>query len=63
MCDRQSNARTGVGGSFPGALRDAGSSLFTLGFAARSGTEPSAAGFLAAAGDGRKSRSIRFAGT
>ncbi len=37
------------GGSFPGALREAGSSLFTLGFAARSGTEPSAADFLAAA--------------
>ena len=28
------------GGTFPGALREAGSSLFTLGFAARSGTEP-----------------------
>jgi hypothetical protein len=37
------------GGSFPNALREAGSSLFTLGFAARSGTEPSAAEFLAAA--------------
>ena len=37
------------GGSFPGALREAGSSLFTLGFAARSGPEPSAAEFLAAA--------------
>jgi hypothetical protein len=37
------------GGSFPGALREAGSSLFTLGFAARSGTEPSVADFLAAA--------------
>jgi hypothetical protein len=37
------------GGSFPAALRAAGSSLFTLGFAARSGTEPSVAEFLAAA--------------
>jgi hypothetical protein len=37
------------GGSFPNALRIAGSSLFTLGFAARSGTEPSIAEFLAAA--------------
>ncbi len=37
------------GGSFPGALRDAGSSLFTLGFALRGGAEPSAAEFLAAA--------------
>ena len=37
------------GGSFPTALREAGSSLFTLGFAARSGTEPSVAEFLAAA--------------
>ena len=37
------------GGTFPGALREAGSSLFTLGFAARSGTEPSVAEFLAAA--------------
>ena len=37
------------GGSFPDALREAGSSLFTLGFAARSGTEPSVADFLAAA--------------
>ncbi len=37
------------GGSFPGALREAGSSLFTLGFAARSGGEPSTAEFLAAA--------------
>src|ERR1019366_2685286 len=37
------------GGSFPRALREAGSSLFTLGFAARSGTEPSVAEFLAAA--------------
>jgi hypothetical protein len=37
------------GGSFPEALREAGSSLFTLGFAARRGTEPSVADFLAAA--------------
>jgi hypothetical protein len=37
------------GGSFPAALREAGSSLFTLGFALRSGTEPSVAEFLAAA--------------
>jgi hypothetical protein len=37
------------GGNFPSALREAGSSLFTLGFAVRSGTEPSAAEFLAAA--------------
>jgi hypothetical protein len=37
------------GGSFPAALREAGSSLFTLGFATRSGTEPSATEFLAAA--------------
>ena len=37
------------GGSFPDALREAGSSLFTLGFAARTGTEPSVTGFLAAA--------------
>ena len=37
------------GGGFPDALREAGSSLFTLGFAARSGTEPSAVEFLAAA--------------
>jgi hypothetical protein len=36
------------GGSFPNALREAGSSLFTLGFAARSGTEPTVADFLAA---------------
>ena len=35
--------------SFPDALREAGSSLFTLGFAFRSGAEPSAAEFLAAA--------------
>ena len=37
------------GGSFPDALREAGSSLFTLGFAARTGTEPSVTDFLAAA--------------
>ncbi len=37
------------GGSFPDALREAGSSLFTLGFAAWMGTEPSVADFLAAA--------------
>jgi hypothetical protein len=37
------------GGSFPDALREAGSSLFTLGFAARTGTGPSVADFLAAA--------------
>ncbi len=37
------------GGSFPDALREAGSSLFTLGFAVRSGTEPSVVEFLAAA--------------
>jgi hypothetical protein len=37
------------GGSFSSALRESGSSLFTLGFAMRSGTEPSAAEFLAAA--------------
>jgi hypothetical protein len=37
------------GGSFAGALREAGSSLFTLGFAVRTGTEPSIAEFLAAA--------------
>ena len=37
------------GGSFPSALREAGSSLFTLGFAVRSGAGPSAAEFLAAA--------------
>jgi hypothetical protein len=37
------------GGSFPDALREAGSSLFTLGFAARRGTEPSVTDFLAAA--------------
>lgn len=37
------------GGSFPDALREAGSSLFTLGFAASSGTEPSVVDFFAAA--------------
>ena len=37
------------GGSFPDALREAGSSLFTLGFAARNVAEPSAVDFLAAA--------------
>jgi hypothetical protein len=37
------------GGSFPDALREAGSSLFTLGFAARRSAEPSVADFLAAA--------------
>jgi hypothetical protein len=37
------------GGSFPDAVREAGSSLFTLGFAARSGTEPGIVDFLAAA--------------
>ena len=37
------------GGSFPAALREAASSLFTLGFAVRNGTEPSVAEFLAAA--------------
>jgi hypothetical protein len=37
------------GGSFPDALREAGSSLFTLGFAVRSGTEPNTVEFLAAA--------------
>jgi hypothetical protein len=37
------------GGSFPAALRDAGSSLFTLGFASRRGAEPNVAEFLAAA--------------
>jgi hypothetical protein len=37
------------GGSFPAALREAGSSLFTLGFAARAGAEPSVVDFLAAA--------------
>ncbi len=37
------------GGSFPDALREAGSSLFTLGFADRNGAEPSVVDFLAAA--------------
>jgi hypothetical protein len=37
------------GGSFPDALREAGSSLFTLGFADRHTTEPSVVDFLAAA--------------
>ncbi len=37
------------GGSFPDALREAGSSLFTLGFAARSVAEPSVVDFFAAA--------------
>jgi hypothetical protein len=37
------------GGSFPDAVREAASSLFTLGFAARSGTEPSVVDFAAAA--------------
>jgi hypothetical protein len=37
------------GGSFAVALREAGSSLFTLGFATRSGAEPSVTEFLAAA--------------
>jgi hypothetical protein len=37
------------GGSFPDALREAGSSLFTLGFAARKGTGPTSTDFLAAA--------------
>jgi hypothetical protein len=37
------------GGSFPGALREAGSSLFTLGFVARSSAGPTAADFGAAA--------------
>jgi hypothetical protein len=37
------------GGSFADALREAGSSLFTLGFAARRGAEPSVVDFLAAA--------------
>jgi hypothetical protein len=37
------------GGSFADALRESGSSLFTLGFAFRNGTEPSVAEFLAAA--------------
>jgi hypothetical protein len=38
-----------AGGSFPDALREAGSSLFTLGFAASRGAGPSAVDFLAAA--------------
>jgi hypothetical protein len=38
-----------LGGSLPDALREAGSSLFTLGFAARRGAEPSVVDFLAAA--------------
>jgi hypothetical protein len=38
-----------AGGSFPDALREAGSSLFTLGFAARSVAEPSVVDFFAAA--------------
>ncbi len=37
------------GGSFPGAMREAGSSLFTLGFADRNAAEPSVVDFLAAA--------------
>jgi hypothetical protein len=37
------------GGSLASALREAGSSLFTLGFAVRSGAEPSVVDFLAAA--------------
>jgi hypothetical protein len=37
------------GGSFLTALRESGSSLFTLGFASRSGAEPNVAEFLAAA--------------
>jgi len=37
------------GGSFPGALREAGSSLFTLGFADRSLAGPSVIDFIAAA--------------
>jgi hypothetical protein len=37
------------GGSFPAALREAGSSLFTLGFADRSAAAPSVIDFLAAA--------------
>jgi len=36
------------GGSFPDALREAGSSLFTLGFAARSAAGPSVIDFIAA---------------
>jgi hypothetical protein len=38
-----------AGGSFPDALREAGSSLFTLGFAYRTGAGPSVVDFLAAA--------------
>ena len=38
-----------AGGNFPDALREAGSSLFTLGFAARSVAEPSVVDFFAAA--------------
>jgi hypothetical protein len=38
-----------LGGSLPDALREPGSSLFTLGFAARRGAEPSVVDFLAAA--------------
>ena len=37
------------GGHLPGALREAGSSLFTLGFAARTGAGPTVVDFLAAA--------------
>jgi hypothetical protein len=37
------------GGSFPAAMREAGSSLFTLGFADRSAAAPSVIDFLAAA--------------
>jgi hypothetical protein len=37
------------GGSFPAALREAGSSLFTLGFADRNGAAPSVMDFFAAA--------------
>ena len=37
------------GGSFPAALREAGSSLFTLGFADRSAAAPSVIDFFAAA--------------
>ena len=37
------------GGSFPDAVREAASSLFTLGFVARSGTEPSVVDVAAAA--------------
>jgi hypothetical protein len=49
------------GGSFPDALREAGSSLFTLGFAARRSTEPSVVDFLAAAsGTGHRRPSDRL---